>query len=112
MSGVTMNVQQEASREMRVLFSAIVLLGAVGLQPAGCQVTAVSPKDFAVMAWGDSPSDPDPLRGMKEAGLNISGFCNAEDLEKVRAAGLTCFMRNGSGRCPYTPQPSSRCRNS
>jgi hypothetical protein len=25
------------------------------------------------MAWGDSPSDADQLRGMKEAGLNISG---------------------------------------
>jgi hypothetical protein len=32
-----------------------------------------SPKDFAVMAWGDSPSDPEQLRGMREAGLNISG---------------------------------------
>jgi hypothetical protein len=51
-----------------------------------------APKDFAVMAWGDSPSDPEQLRGMREAGLNISGFCRAEDLERVRAAGLTCFV--------------------
>lgn len=46
------------------------------------------------MAWGDSPSDADQLRGMREAGLNISGFCRAEDLPKVKAAGLTCFVRD------------------
>ena len=51
-----------------------------------------APKDFAVMAWGGSPSDPEQLRGMREAGLNISGFCRVEDLERVRAAGLTCFV--------------------
>lgn len=44
------------------------------------------------MAWGGSPSDPDQLRGMREAGLNISGFCHPEDLDKVRSAGLTCFV--------------------
>jgi hypothetical protein len=51
-----------------------------------------APKDFAVMAWGGSPSDPAQLRGMREAGLNISGFCRVADLERVRAAGLTCFV--------------------
>lgn len=50
------------------------------------------PKDFAVMAWGTSPSDAGQLQGMKEAGLNISGFCAPGDLERVRAAGLTCFV--------------------
>ncbi len=44
------------------------------------------------MAWGGSPSDPAQLRGMREAGLNISGFCRVTDLERVRAAGLTCFV--------------------
>jgi hypothetical protein len=52
----------------------------------------VAPKDFAVMAWGDSPSDSAQLEGMREAGLNVSGFCRMEDLERVRAAGLTCFV--------------------
>jgi len=44
------------------------------------------------MAWGGSPSDPEQLRWMKEAGLNISGFCRAGDLDQVSAAGLTCFV--------------------
>jgi len=52
----------------------------------------VPPKDFAIMAWGDSPSDPQQLEGMRQAGLNVSGFCRVEDLERVRAAGLTCFV--------------------
>jgi hypothetical protein len=44
------------------------------------------------MAWGDSPSDPEQLRSMREAGLNISGFCRAADLDRVAASGLTCFV--------------------
>jgi hypothetical protein len=50
------------------------------------------PERFAIMAWGRSPSDPDQLRWMKEAGLNISGFCRPEDIEQVRQAGLACFV--------------------
>ena len=79
---------------MRALSLAIVFLSTIGLQRTACQVPPVTPKDFAVMAWGDSPSAPDQLRGMKDAGLNVSGFCDAQDLEKVRAAGLTCFIRD------------------
>src|SRR5439155_7673603 len=30
-----------------------------------------------------------------DAGLNISGFCRVQDLERVQAAGLTCFVRDG-----------------
>jgi len=44
------------------------------------------------MAWGGTPSDPTQLRWMKQAGFNISGFCSASQLEKVDAAGLTCFV--------------------
>ncbi len=66
------------------------LLAGTGL----AQTPQVDPKTFAVMAWGDSPSDEGQLRGMREAGLNISGFCRAADLEKVRAAGLTCFVQS------------------
>jgi hypothetical protein len=29
---------------------------------------------------------------MKEAGLNVAGFCRADDVERVRAAGLACFL--------------------
>jgi len=54
---------------------------------------AQDPKSFAVMAWGPSPANEQQLRDMREAGLNISGFCRAADLEKVRAAGLTCFVQ-------------------
>jgi hypothetical protein len=51
-----------------------------------------APKNFAIMAWGDAPSDAAQLRGMRDAGLNIAGFCRAEDLDKVRDAGLACFV--------------------
>jgi hypothetical protein len=50
------------------------------------------PRAFPVVAWGGSPSDPGLLRGMKEAGITVSGFCKPEDLDKVQAAGLHCFV--------------------
>lgn len=56
------------------------------------QAKPVSPRDFVIMAWGSSPSDPEQLAGMKEAELNVSGFCRPEDLERVKAAGLACFV--------------------
>ena len=56
------------------------------------QVKPVSPREFVIMAWGSSPTDPEQLAGMKEAGLNVSGFCRPEDLDRVRAAGLSCFV--------------------
>ncbi|HVT94281.1 MAG TPA: hypothetical protein VHD76_15655 [Bryobacteraceae bacterium] len=75
----------------RIVFTAwIAALGVAGQdfhQPA-----PPAPKDFAVMAWGDSPSDAQQLQWMREAGFNISGFCKPADLEKVRAAGLSCFV--------------------
>ncbi len=52
----------------------------------------VPSRTFPIMAWGGTPSDPAQLRLMKEAGLNVSGFCQVEDVDKVRDAGLTCFV--------------------
>src|ERR1051326_4473233 len=80
------------NRHMRLLtFLGLTLAAAAqGLHPP----VPAPLRDFAVMAWGNSPSDPEQLRGMKEAGLNISGFCRAEDLNQVRDAGLACFVRD------------------
>jgi hypothetical protein len=44
------------------------------------------------MAWSGSPSDADGLRLMKEVGLNATGFCLVEELDKVRDAGLACIV--------------------
>ncbi|MCC6390179.1 MAG: hypothetical protein IT167_06230 [Bryobacterales bacterium] len=52
----------------------------------------VSPSTFPIMAWGSAPSDPEQLKQMKEAGLNVAGFCRAEDVQRIRDAGLTCFV--------------------
>ena len=71
---------------MRALLSLLLLVTVADSQ--------VDPKSFAIMAWGESPTNEEQLHGMKEAGLNISGFCRTADLEKVRAAGLTCFVQS------------------
>jgi len=76
----------------------LILLAAVLLPAAFAQVThhpkPPAPRDFAIMAWGGVPTEPAQLRLMKEAGLNIAGFCHVADLDKVREAGLTCFVRD------------------
>lgn len=52
----------------------------------------VDARTFPIMAWGASPSEPEQLKQMTEAGLNVAGFCPVEDVEKVRNAGLSCFV--------------------
>lgn len=79
---------------MRYAISFVILLAPLVWSQIGRHPRTVAPKDFAVMAWGTSPSDPDQLRGMRDAGLNISGFCHARDLGSVQAAGLSCFVRD------------------
>jgi hypothetical protein len=79
---------------MRISIAALLLSIPLAFSQRNFQPRSIAPKQFAVMAWGDSPSDADQLRGMKEAGLNISGFCRAEDLDRVKAAGLTCFVND------------------
>ena len=79
---------------MRYAISFLLLVAPLARPQSGRHPAPASPKDFAVMAWGSSPSDPDQLKGMRDAGLNISGFCGAQDLARVEAAGLTCFVRD------------------
>src|SRR5690349_15900110 len=88
---------------IRISVAAFLSLVPLALSQKSFQPTPIAPKQFAVMAWGDSPSDVDQLRGMKEAGLNISGFCRAEDLDRVKAAGLTCFV-NDPKLSGYAPE--------
>ena len=76
------------------LAALLFITGSLLVSQEPFHLQSIAPREFALMAWGDSPSDPDQLRGMKEAGLNISGFCHAEDLDRVKAAGLTCFVND------------------
>jgi hypothetical protein len=68
--------------------------------------TTPDPREFPVAAWGGSPSDPELLRDMKEAGFTVSGFCRSEDLDKVQAAGLRCFVTDP--RISLTPEQWSK----
>jgi len=70
------------------------VVAAAAYAQSGSPPQPVSARDFALMAWDASPSDPEQLRLMKEAGLNVSGFCSLADLDRVRAAGLTCFLED------------------
>ncbi|HEU0121321.1 MAG TPA: hypothetical protein VFQ91_12405 [Bryobacteraceae bacterium] len=73
----------------RFLLAAAAL---ASLLPAQSEPPRVSPRDFAIMAWGGIPSKPELIRDMRNAGLNIAGFCNAADLDTIQSAGLHCFV--------------------
>ena len=61
------------------------------------------------MAWGGTPSDPSQLQWMREAGLNIAGFCSPDQLDKVDAAGLTCFVTDTRANgYPWEQMPSQQ----
>jgi hypothetical protein len=79
---------------LRVVFSMFLLIAAA--IPARAQNFAqppqISPREFALMAWDQSPSDPRQLDLMRQAGLNVSGFCTADELDKVSAARMACFV--------------------
>jgi hypothetical protein len=80
----------------RMTFRALILLASFAplahAQPAGTGPRPVTAQEFGIMAWGGSPSDPEQLYAMQQAGLNISGFCRAEDVGQVHGVGLTCFL--------------------
>jgi hypothetical protein len=54
----------------------------------------VSPHEFAVMPWDRVSSVAEVLQGIKDAGMNMAGFCRPEDVDLVRAAGLTCILED------------------
>ena len=79
---------------LRLVLSALLLMGAA--IPARAQDFAqpppISPQEFALMAWDRSPSDAQQLDLMKQAGLNISGFCSPDQLDQVNAAKMACLV--------------------
>lgn len=90
----------------------LALLAGAGI-PALAQTFAespqVSPRDFALMAWDQSPSDPHQLDLMRQAGLNISGFCSPDQLDEVQAAKMSCFVSDDRANgYDWTQTPSEK----
>ena len=52
----------------------------------------VSPAVFPILGMFYAPSDPVLLKGMREAGFNIAGFAAVEDVQRIRDAGLFCYV--------------------
>jgi len=82
----------KSTQRISTLLLVVFTLVRAGRGQTAPQVKPPSPRDFVIMAWGNSPSDPEQLAGMKEAGLNVSGFCSLQDLDRAEAAGLSCLV--------------------
>lgn len=79
---------------LNLLFSVFILIGVATASWAQSfpKPPEVSPHEFALMAWGASPSNARQLDLMKQAGLNISGFCAPDQLDAVHAAKMSCLV--------------------
>jgi hypothetical protein len=91
----------------------LLLAGALTAQPQMFHSPERTPaRTFPIMAWGGAPSQPEQLRLMREAGLNAAGFCRVDDADKVRDAGLSCFVTdkrvNGYDWSSLPPEPEIR----
>jgi hypothetical protein len=98
-------------KPLGLVLSACLLAGVIEAASAQefQQPPDVSPREFALMAWGETPSDPGQLYWMRQAGLNISGFCTPEQLDKVDAAGLTCFVEDPrASHYPWKEMPGQQ----
>jgi hypothetical protein len=84
----------KTSHRVSLLFVLFLFLASAGDAAPAVTPPPPNPRDFAVMAWGHIPSVPEQMQWMKEAGLNIAGFCSVAEVEKVRAAGLSCFVQD------------------
>src|SRR5262245_7318191 len=78
---------------MRCLVIALVLgFGATAHAQRVFKEERVSPRDFAVMSWGNTPPDAQQLEWMKQAGINIAGFARVADLPVFEKAALQVFV--------------------
>lgn len=79
-----------------LLFLLIVAAGVVW--PAGdsrAQVadgSRLTPEQFAILPWGQTPGDPQVLQAIHECGFNLAGFVEPEHLDRVAAAQLRCIV--------------------
>ncbi|MCX6635695.1 MAG: hypothetical protein NT090_11525, partial [Acidobacteria bacterium] len=91
----------------------LLLAGALAAQAQMFHSPERTPaRTFPIMAWGGAPSQPEQLKLMREAGLNAAGFCRVDDADKVRDAGLSCFVTdkrvNGYDWSNLPPEPEIR----
>jgi len=52
------------------------------------------PRQFMLMAWDDVRPEPERLAELRDAGINVAGFCSTADLDAVRRAGLHCILKD------------------
>ena len=91
---------------IRLSFSLALVLSSALAQDWTNHPPRVSAERFPILGWSGSPSDTEALRLMHEAGLNVSGFCRVEDLDRVRDAGLACFV-SGTALDAMIDRPST-----
>jgi hypothetical protein len=56
----------------------------------------LTPEEFAILPWGNTPGEPAVLADIKRCGFNLAGFVQPGDLDAVREAGLKAIVADES----------------
>jgi hypothetical protein len=80
-----------------LLFLLIVMAGVgfgggVGLAQVVDEGPRLTPEQFVILPWGESPGDLDALQTIRDCGFNLAGFVKPEFLDLVSEAQLQCLV--------------------
>ena len=56
----------------------------------------LTPDEFAILPWGNTPGEPAVLEEIRQCGFNLAGFVHPNDLNKVAMAGLQAIVSDES----------------
>lgn len=82
---------------MKKIFSTCVL----GLSLSVCYSQSykpirLSPEEFVIMPWGETPTDSTTLNEIYDCGFNLAGFVGTGDLKRISHAGLKAIVYDNS----------------
>jgi hypothetical protein len=66
--------------------------GAVGWAQAVEEGPRLTPEQFVILPWGESPGNLDALQAIRNCGFNLAGFVKPEFLDLVSEAQLQCIV--------------------
>ena len=82
-------------RNLLILLVAAMGVGldcAAGLAQPGPDAARLTPEQFAILPWGETPGTPEALQTVYDCGFNLAGFVKPEFLDLVSAAQLKCIV--------------------
>jgi hypothetical protein len=82
---------------MKKIFSVCILVFSLSYSYSQIQrPTRLSPEEFVIMPWGETPADSSTLSEIYDCGFNLAGFVGTGDLKSISHAGLKAIVYDNS----------------